>query len=96
MEETVSEQQEMHAKDANAVTIRVNNRPVIFQDHETNGLEIKRTAIQQGLSIEEDFNLFRVKGGGNLDPIRDAEIVLLHKDEEFRATAPDDNSEAAR
>jgi hypothetical protein len=74
------------------VTVKVNNNPVTFQDHKTNGLEIKRSAIQQGVSIQEDFNIFRVNGGGKLDPIADNENVTLHKNEEFRATAPDDNS----
>lgn len=74
------------------VTVKVNNHPVTFQDHKTNGLEIKRSAIQQGVAIQEDFILFRVKGNGKLDPISDSESVTLNQNEEFRATAPDDNS----
>ncbi len=74
------------------VIVKVNNHPVTFQDHKSTGLEIKRTAIQQGVAIHDDFNLFRVNGGGKLDLIADNETVTLHKNEEFRATAPDDNS----
>lgn len=74
------------------ITIIVNNHPVIFQDHKTNGLEIKRNAMQQGVAIQEDFILFRVKGNGKLVPISDSESVTLKKNDEFRVTAPDDNS----
>jgi len=75
-----------------AVTVKVNNQPVTFQDHKATGLEIKQTAIQQGVQIELNFNLFRVKGGGKLDPIKDNETVTLHPNEEFRATTADDDS----
>lgn len=92
MEQAITEQTGSHPDSAKVVTVKVNNRPVIFQDHKVTGLEIKRTAIEQGVAIQEDFNLFRVKGGGGLDPVRDDDKVTLHKDEEFRATAPDDNS----
>lgn len=92
MQENLIEQEHSHEKDAKIVTVKVNNKPVTFPDHKVTGLEIKQTAIQQGVAIQEDFNLFRVKGGGKLDPVADDERVTLHKDEEFRATAPDDNS----
>lgn len=92
MQENIIEKEGSTPKDARTVTVKVNNHPVTFQDHKVTGLEIKQTAIQQGVAIQEDFNLFRVKGGGKLDPIADGETVTLHKDEEFRATAPDDNS----
>ncbi len=92
MQHNLVEQEASREKDAKTVTVKVNNKPVTFHDHKATGLEIKRTAIQQGVPIQEDFNLFRVKGSGKLDPIADDETVTLHKDEEFRATAPDDNS----
>lgn len=88
---TVNEQKDIHGDGTRTITVKVNNHPVIFQDHKTTGLEIKRAAIQQGVTIREDFSLFRVTGG-QLMPIADGETVTLHKDEEFRATAPDDNS----
>lgn len=92
MEQPITKEQEPHAGGVKTVTVKVNNHPVTFQDHKATGIEIKRTAIQQGVAIQEDFNLFRVKGGGQLEPVGDGETVTLHKDEEFRATAPDDNS----
>lgn len=74
------------------VTVTVNNNPVTFQDHKATGLEIKQTAIQQGVAIQVSFNLFRIKGNGQLDPIGDNEVVTLHPNEKFRATTADDNS----
>lgn len=92
MQEKIIEQDSTHDDRNKEVTVKVNNHPVKFQDHKTTGLEIKQTAIQQGVAIKQDFSLFRVKGGGKLDPIADDEKVTLHKDEEFRATDTDDNS----
>ena len=87
----VSEQKNAHA-DPKTITVMVNNHQVVFQDHKATGLEIKRTAIQQGVNIQEDFLLFQVKGGGKLDPVADDKTVTLNKNDEFRATAADDNS----
>lgn len=92
MQQTTIEQKDPHKNEDKTVTVKINNHSVTFQDHKATGLEIKQTAVQQGVAIQENFNLFRVKGGGGLDPIDDGETVTLHKDEEFRATAPDDNS----
>jgi hypothetical protein len=92
MEQTAIQQKDPHGEDSKTITIKVNNHPVVFQDHKATGLEIKRIAIQQNIHIKEDFNLFRVNGAGKLDPINDNETVTLHEGEEFRATAPDDNS----
>ncbi|MHB8112408.1 MAG: multiubiquitin domain-containing protein [Bellilinea sp.] len=92
MQHEVIEEKSSDENGIKTVTVKLNNHPVTFQDHKTTGLEIKRTAIQQGVVIQEDFNLFRVKGAGKLDPIADDESVTLHENEEFRATAPDDNS----
>lgn len=88
----VSESKSSDENGIKTVTAKVNNHPVTFQTHKTTGIEIKQAAIQQGVVIQEDFNLFRVKEGGKLVPVTDAETVTLHKNEEFRATAPDDNS----
>lgn len=75
-----------------SVTVTVNERSVTFPDHKVTGLEIKRTAIQQGLSIQEDFVLFEVKGESPLHQVGDEDKVTLHKGQVFRAVAPDDNS----
>jgi hypothetical protein len=91
------EQSKEHGKAPNIVTVKVNNRDVTFQDHKTTGLEIKKTAISQGLQIKEDFALFEEKGGGNhgdenLKSIEDDEPVTLHPHQRFRAVSPDDTS----
>jgi hypothetical protein len=75
-----------------AITITVNGRPVVFQDHKTTGAGIKAAAITQGLAIQVDFALFEVKGPGKLKPVGDSEEVTLHEGQSFRALAPDDNS----
>lgn len=74
------------------VTVTVNGRPVTFTDHKATGLEIKTTAVRQGVPIQTDFVLFEVKGGQPLKQIGDQETVTLHKNQAFRAVAPDDNS----
>jgi hypothetical protein len=79
-------------KAAKDVTVTVNGRPVTFTDHKATGLEIKTTAINQGVPIQTDFALFEVKGGGHLKQIGDHETATLNKNQAFRAVAPDDNS----
>lgn len=74
------------------VMVTVNGRPVTFTDNKATGLEIKTTAIRQGVAIQTDFALFEVKGGGPLKQVGDHETVTLHKNQTFRAVAPDDNS----
>ncbi|MHC5777954.1 multiubiquitin domain-containing protein [Nostoc sp.] len=74
------------------ITVTVNERPVNFSQHKVTGLEIKQTAIKQGVAIQEDFVLFEVKGNSPLKQIGDCETITLHEGQKFRATAPDDNS----
>src|SRR4051812_18487349 len=80
------------------VTVKVNNKDVTFEDHKATGLQIKQTAIKQGVNINEDFALFEEKGGGNEDkeenlkPIDDNDTVTLHPNQRFRAVSPDDSS----
>ena len=74
------------------ITIIVNNQPVQFQQTEVTGLQIKEAAIKQGVAIATDFQLFLKHGEGKLKLIADGETVKIHEREEFRATAPDDNS----
>ena len=74
-----------------SVTIKVNTKPVHFRKWVVTGLEIKQTAIAQGLPIKEDFVLYLKKNGemktvGNTDPVR------LEECETFTCLAPDDNS----
>ena len=75
------------------VVVKVNNNPVTFHDNKATGSLIKSTAIDQGLQIQQDFNLFeKIGDSGKLKPVDDEEIVTLHPNQEFRAVAPDDNS----
>lgn len=92
MNTEVSEVAEKRSKDSKTVSITVNERPVNFSEHKATGLEIKQTAIKQGVAIQADFVLFEVKGNAPLKQIGDCDTVTLHKGQVFRATAPDDNS----
>jgi hypothetical protein len=74
------------------VTVTVNNQPVLFTVRKATGTQIKSTAISQSVSIEQDFNLFEVKGPGNLKPVGNDDEVPLHQGQRFRAIAPDDDS----
>jgi hypothetical protein len=79
-------------KPTHAITVSVNERKVVFHQHEATGAEIKATAIAQGVPIQPDFNLFEVEGHGTLKPVGDHDKITLHEHEKFRAVAPDDNS----
>lgn len=74
------------------ITVVINERPVVFNQHKATGAEIKVTAIAQGVQIKPDFSLYEVVGGKHLKPVGDAETVTLHEKQVFRATAPDDVS----
>ncbi len=78
-------------KDKKTTTIYVNNNPVAFTDNKVTGMQIKEAAINQGVSIELDFNLFEIKEG-KLKPVADGATITIHKDQKFRAVTPDDNS----
>jgi hypothetical protein len=91
MSATVEETNEVASR-PHPVTVTVNGRSVAFQQPRVRGMEIKQTAIAQGVPIHPDFVLFRVTHGPHLQQIGDNEVVELHKGETFRAVAPDDNS----
>jgi hypothetical protein len=74
------------------IVISVNFKPVTMPDRHATGIEIKKTAIAQGVNIQLDFVLFRDKGHGWRDPIRDDEKVELHRGDKFEAVPGDDNS----
>jgi Multiubiquitin len=87
--EVVGAKREEHGEQT---PISVNFKPVIMPNRQATGLEIKQTAIRQGVNIQIDFVLFRDKGHGRRDPIRDDERVELHPGEKFEAVPGDDNS----
>ena len=74
------------------ITVYVNEHPVAFSEKEATGLEIKETAIAQGVKIKPDFELFLVKPGEKPKQIADKEKVELKQDEKFHAVSPDDKS----
>ncbi len=81
-----------HGQRPRTVTIKVNFRPVVLDDHKASGTEIKTAAIAQGVNIQQDFVLYIVQGGGKLKRVPDDEVITVHENQEFRAIAPDDNS----
>lgn len=75
------------------IAVKVNNQPVQFAKRRVTGLDVKQTAVAQGVAIEVGFVLYQVKSGGGLGPaITDSELLILKKHDEFRCVAPDDNS----
>lgn len=81
-----------HEQKSHSITITVNFKPVTLPTRRATGLEIKQAAIAQGVNIQLDFVLFRDKGHGRRDPIRDDETVELHRGDKFEAVPGDDNS----
>jgi hypothetical protein len=75
-----------------AVHVTVNFKPVHLPETHATGLEIKKAAISQGVGIHLDFVLFRDKGHGRRDPVRDHEKIEVHEGEKFEAVPGDDNS----
>jgi hypothetical protein len=75
------------------ITVKVNNKPVQFTKRRVTGLEIKQTAIAQGVKIDLGCVLYQVKPDGQLGPaIRDDQCVTLKHCDAFSCVAPDDNS----
>jgi hypothetical protein len=73
--------------------VKVNNNDVRFTKRRVTGLEIKKTAIAQGVSIDVGCVLYRFNPAGGLSPaIRDDEAVTLKPCDAFNCVAPDDNS----
>jgi hypothetical protein len=75
------------------ITVKVNGQDVHFHRRRETGLEIKKAAIAQGVSIEVGFVLYRAKPDGRLGPVvNDDEQIVLQCGDEFVCVAPDDNS----
>lgn len=71
--------------------ITINNRTVTITGTSATGSQIKRTAIEQGVDIAEDFELaVRTEDGEYQIIVNDESVVLV--DQKFIATAGDDNS----
>lgn len=78
-----------------SIAVTINNRPepVRFTKRRVTGLEIKQTAIAQGVPIEIGFVLYHVQQDGSLSPsIGDEQVVILKDCDSFRCVAQDDVS----
>ncbi len=74
------------------IDIEVNNKQVTLHQREVTGHDIKVAAINQGVAIELDFLLYIIRGQGQLELVKDNEVVSVHEHERFRAVTPDDVS----
>lgn len=74
------------------VTVKVNTKPVSVPLRGT-ALSLKQAAIDQKVTIQLDFLLYRIRPDGSLSPqIPDGEVLVFHEGDEFSCVAPDDNS----
>jgi hypothetical protein len=78
------------------VEITVNGHAVRIEDRATTGLEIKETAIAQGVPIKLDFGLWVEHAPGKRQRVGDQEEIHVHDRERFFAIPPDDNSDIDR
>jgi hypothetical protein len=74
------------------IEVTVNRKPVRFRQAGATGLEIKTTAIAQGVAIQTDFVLFLVLGSGKRQVIGDEDVLHLHPHSTLEAIPSDDNS----
>lgn len=72
--------------------ISVNRKPVEVGESPITGIEIKETAIKQGVAIELDFQLAKLDADGKHRIVGDSEKVNVREFKYFFATAGDDNS----
>ena len=74
------------------IEIEVNGKPVLVDERELTGAEIKAAAIAQGVEIQPNFVLQRELATGSSKIIGDNDPVRVHPHLSFTAIAPDDNS----
>ncbi len=74
------------------VTIAVNDQPVEIRGPRATGLEIKQSAITQGVRIELSFVLSEELPNRRTRIVGDTDVVIVTKHSRFVAVAPDDNS----
>ena len=72
--------------------ISVNRKPVEVGEPVITGLEIKETAIQQGVAIDLEFQLAKLDADGKHRIVGDSDKVDVREYKTFFATAGDDNS----
>jgi Multiubiquitin len=75
------------------VTVTVNNKPVVLDEHRVTGLEVKEAAIAQGVEIQLDFHLvLEAEDGHPAREIPDDETITVTKESVFTANDGDDDS----
>src|SRR4051812_41521174 len=84
-------QEATKSKPVATIEITVNKKPVVVEDKELTGMGIKQAAIDAGVQIGLNFQL-AIMQNKKTKIVGDDETIHVHKGEEFRATAPDDNS----
>ena len=75
-----------------AVEIAVNKKPVRIDGPRVTGLQIKESAIAQGVNIQLSFQLSEELGTRQRRIVGDSDVVSVHKGSKFFAVASDDNS----
>ena len=78
--------------DDGKIDVAVNDKPVVVEGAKQTGASIKKTAIEQGVDIKQDFVLSIELGGGKTQLVGDEEHVEVHDGERFLAIDDDDNS----
>ncbi|MGW0800613.1 multiubiquitin domain-containing protein [Streptomyces sp. NPDC002692] len=79
------------ARPPHTIPVTVNGQLVQLPEHEMTGAQIKEAAAEQGLPIDSGFQL-SVKHGNRYRVVGDTDTVKVHRDQEFLAVPPDDNS----
>ena len=78
-------------KDAKA-EVWVNDKQVVLVGAEQTGAGVKKAAVEQNVSIKEDFVLSIELGGGKTTLVGDAEEIVVRTGARFVAIDDDDNS----
>ena len=87
-----SEQEVKKVGDDGKVDVTVNDKPVVLEGVKQTGASVKKAAIEQDVSIKEDFVLSIELGGGKTKLVGDDEEIEVHDGERFLAIEDDDNS----
>ena len=79
-------------RDDKKVDITVNDNPVVLIGVKQTGASIKKSAIDDGVNIKEDFVLSIELGDGKTKLVGDDEYIEVHDGQRFLAIENDDNS----
>ena len=79
-------------RDDKKVDVTVNDKPVVLIGVKQTGASIKKSAIDDGVNIKEDFVLSIELGDGKTKLVGDDEYIEVHDGQRFLAIENDDNS----